>query len=168
MIRAALTALLLAAPAFATDAGKLLIDNYPPESLRLGEEGDVGLSMDIGANGKINGCQVSKTSGYARLDRAACDLMLLHVTRVSPPTKDGRRVAAQREGAIGWRIPPGQPRLNRLPPRSPDTELALAAEKITCAVSPRQGSIGIKQKVCLTRRERDQAQDYARRNRDAL
>ena len=168
MIRFVLAALLLAAPALATDADKLLIDNYPPESLRLGEEGDVGLSMDIGADGKINGCQVARTSGYARLDRAACDIMLLHVTRVNPPTKDGRRVAAQRDGTIGWRIPAGQPRLNRLPPRSPDTELALAAEKITCAVSPRQGSIGIKQKVCLTRRERDLAQDYARRNRDAL
>ena len=168
MIRFALAALLFAVPASATDADRLLIDNYPPESLRLGEEGDVGVAMDIGADGKINGCQVSKTSGYARLDRAACDIMLVHVTRVNPPTKDGRRVAAQREGSIGWRIPAGHARLNRLPPRSPEVDLALAAEKITCAVSARQGSIGIKQKVCLTRRERDLAQDYARRNRDAL
>jgi len=168
MIRLFLAALLLATPVLAIDAERLLVENYPLESLRLGEEGSVGLSMDIGADGKINGCLVSKTSGYARLDRAACDLMLVHVTRVSPPMKDGRRVAAVREGAIEWRIPAGQARLNRLPPRSSDIELALAAEKITCSLSARQGSLGIKQKVCLTRRERDLAQDYARRNRDAL
>lgn len=168
MIRFAIAALLVAAPALATDAERLLIDNYPPESLRLGEEGTVGVAMNVGADGKIVGCQVAATSGYARLDRAACDIMLLHVTRIGPPIKDGRAVAGIKEGRIDWRIPAGQPRLNRLPPRSTDDELALAAEKITCSVSARQGSIGIKQKVCLTRRERDLAQDYARRNRDAL
>lgn len=162
-------ALTTASGAFAAEAEALLRDNYPAESLRLGEEGNVGMALEIGTDGKLRSCTVSRTSGYARLDRAACDIMLIHVGKLNAPVDaKGRRITAVREGSIDWRLPPGTPRPAAAPPRSPDVEIAQAAEKITCTVSARQGSLGIKQKVCLTKADRDRANDYARRNRDAL
>ena len=168
--RAACGALLaLAAPALATDADQLLRDNYPPESLRLGEEGHVGLKLEIDGAGKLMSCMVSQSSGYARLDRASCDVMLIHVIKLKAPAPtDGRRGNAVRDGAIDWQLPPTTPRPATPPPHSPDTELREAAEKITCAVSARQGSILVKTKVCLSKTDRERQQEYARRNRDAL
>ncbi len=158
-----------ATPALATDADKLLADNYPPESRRLGEEGSVGLKLVVDGNGKLVSCTVSQTSGYARLDRASCDIMLIHVVRMVPPKAvDGRRGRAVKEAKIDWTLPAGTPRPPVAPPRSPDAELASAAETITCTTAQRMGSLNLKQKVCLSAADRQRAQDYARRNRDAL
>ncbi len=162
-------AMLAAAPALATDADKLLADNYPRESLRLGEEGSVGLKLGIDGSGKLLSCTVSKSSGYARLDRASCDVMLIHVIKLVPPkATEGRHAHAVKDAQIDWQLPPGTPRPPVAPPRSPDAELAAAAETITCTTAQRMGSVGLKQKVCLSAADRERAQEYARRNRDAL
>ena len=169
--RAVLASLLtlIAMPVLATDADQLLKQNYPPESLRLGEEGNVGLKLEVNRAGRLRSCAVTKSSGYARLDRASCDVMLLHVVKLSEPgASDRGRGTAFREAAIDWHLPAGTPRPPALPPKSPAVELADAAEPITCRVSTKQGSILVKQKVCLSARDHERAEDYARANRSAL
>ena len=165
----AILALTASAPALATDADKLLADNYPPESLRLGEEGSVGLRLGIDGSGKLLSCAVSQSSGYARLDHASCDIMLLHVIKLMPPKAvDGRRANSFKEARIDWQLPAGTRRPPVAPPHSPEVELAAAAATITCTTAQRMGSVGLKQKVCLSAADRERAQEYARRNRDAL
>ena len=44
---------------------------YPSSSLRLGEEGLVGLSLSLGADGKVLDGKVAVSSGFERLDTAA-------------------------------------------------------------------------------------------------
>ncbi|RZL00239.1 MAG: energy transducer TonB, partial [Rubrivivax sp.] len=44
---------------------------YPPASLELGEAGTVTMMLLIDEQGRIKDIQVTKSSGYPRLDRAA-------------------------------------------------------------------------------------------------
>jgi len=46
---------------------------YPPISKRLGEEGVVTLQLAVGADGRVADCRVAKSSGFDRLDNAACN-----------------------------------------------------------------------------------------------
>jgi protein TonB len=43
--------------------------------LRREEEGTVGVAVTIGANGRVTGCSVTRSSGSERLDSAACQGM---------------------------------------------------------------------------------------------
>jgi len=46
--------------------------NYPSRARRTGTEGDVGVTVTIGANGRVSACRVSRSSGENSLDDAAC------------------------------------------------------------------------------------------------
>ena len=43
---------------------------YPSESIKLNEEGTVGIAVLVGTNGKVEDSKVEKSSGFARLDEA--------------------------------------------------------------------------------------------------
>jgi len=47
-------------------------ENYPSRALREETEGNVGVSVSIGANGRVAGCRVVRSSGSSILDDAAC------------------------------------------------------------------------------------------------
>ena len=46
--------------------------DYPAESSALGEEGSVGVRYVVSAMGDVSECDVEGSSGYERLDDAAC------------------------------------------------------------------------------------------------
>ncbi|HTN14699.1 MAG TPA: TonB family protein [Sphingomonadaceae bacterium] len=50
-------------------------ENYPSRAVRSGTEGTVGVSVTVGADGKVSSCRVSSSSGSDVLDEAACDGM---------------------------------------------------------------------------------------------
>jgi protein TonB len=50
-------------------------EDYPPESVRLVEQGAVELKYTIQTDGTVSDCMVTMTSGFARLDEAACTLV---------------------------------------------------------------------------------------------
>ncbi|MDY7097909.1 MAG: energy transducer TonB [Pseudomonadota bacterium] len=47
-------------------------ENYPSRALREEIEGNVGVSVTVGANGRVSGCRVVRSSGSSILDEAAC------------------------------------------------------------------------------------------------
>lgn len=49
-------------------------DSYPAAARRAGAEGRVGVSVEVGANGRVTGCRVVTTSGNEDLDNATCRL----------------------------------------------------------------------------------------------
>jgi protein TonB len=49
--------------------------NYPARALREGTEGTVGVSVTVGADGRVSACSVSSSSGSSALDEAACQGM---------------------------------------------------------------------------------------------
>jgi TonB family protein len=50
-------------------------DDYPAESRRNDEQGTTGFRLTIGADGMVTGCDITMSSGFARLDEAACRVM---------------------------------------------------------------------------------------------
>ena len=47
-------------------------ENYPSRALREEIEGNVGVSVVVGANGRVASCRVTRSSGSSILDDAAC------------------------------------------------------------------------------------------------
>ena len=50
-------------------------DDYPPAALRAEQEGSVGLSCNVNAQGRIENCSVTSSSGASVLDEATCRLV---------------------------------------------------------------------------------------------
>lgn len=86
-----------------TDAGQRNAPpDYPPESRRRGEEGVVRLALRIGIDGRVEGAEVSVSSGFPRLDQAA--LEAARRWRFRPATQGGLPVAATLPTAVHFRL----------------------------------------------------------------
>jgi protein TonB len=64
-----------------------IVENYPSRALREEVEGTVGVSVTVGANGRVSGCRVSRSSGSKVLDDAACKGMTRYA-RFDPALND--------------------------------------------------------------------------------
>jgi protein TonB len=78
------------------------IPDYPQMSRRLGEQGTVVLRVMISPDGRAGEIQLSKSSGHARLDRAAIEAV--REWRFVPALKGGRPVAAWYEWRWEFRL----------------------------------------------------------------
>jgi len=79
-------------PPVATTSHAVTADDYPPVSIRLQEQGKVGIKYTIAADGSVTECAVVGTSGKPRLDDAACK-MVQKRWKFKPATQDGKAVA---------------------------------------------------------------------------
>lgn len=52
-------------------------DDYPPASIRMGEEGRVSVQLAVDATGAVTGCTVTNSSGHPVLDARTCALLTL-------------------------------------------------------------------------------------------
>jgi protein TonB len=64
---------------------------YPTGSIRMEETGVVELELRIGLDGRVRDARVLRSSGHARLDRAAID-EALRAWRFKPATLDGEPI----------------------------------------------------------------------------
>jgi TonB family protein len=83
-------------------------DAYPVEARRAGEQGKVGVELDVDAFGKAIACRIASGSGSAALDKGTCDVALRNA-RLNPALdKNGRPVASiYRSRNVVWRIDGG-------------------------------------------------------------
>jgi len=51
-------------------------DDYPPEAFKNGWEGDVGIKVHVGGDGKPQSCRILHSSGYPVLDVQTCAIVL--------------------------------------------------------------------------------------------
>jgi len=80
-------------------------DDYPPSAIRAEEEGVVGISLRIDAEGRIESCGVTASSGHASLDQATCRLYQRRA-RFTPARDDaGTPIAATFTDRIRWQLP---------------------------------------------------------------
>jgi len=75
---------------------------YPPESVRHGEQGDVVVEIVFSGHGRAESFRVRSSSGYPRLDRAALEAARRSTFRA--PSVDGRPVAAVRSMVYTFQI----------------------------------------------------------------
>ena len=76
---------------------------YPPDSLNNGEEGVVGVSVSVAADGKPLDVIISKSSGYSRLDRAAKQAILRY--RFKPATRGGIPIPYKYHFNVNFKLP---------------------------------------------------------------
>ena len=79
-------------PPVATTSHAVTADDYPPVSIRLQEQGKVAIKYLVKEDGTVGDCNVTTTSGKARLDDAACT-MVKRRWKFKPATQDGKSVA---------------------------------------------------------------------------
>lgn len=139
-----------------------LNDRYPAKSLALGEQGTVHFAVDLDVEARIDSCAVTGSSGYSRLDRATCDLIIAHARFPAAKTEDGKKVATTRTGQVIWKLPEAYARNAALaPPPQTFTVAELEAIKLFCRRTPALNSF-IKEKThCLTHSEWARARSYA-------
>lgn len=101
------------APVYAARAARPLGDragwvseaDYPSRELRLGQSGAVGFVLAVDAAGRVSGCTVTRSSGYAGLDDVTCRLVSRRAR--FEPSRDERGLATPGtyQGTVRWQIP---------------------------------------------------------------
>ena len=137
--------------------GEFIFGKYPPRALAAGEQGAVRFRAEVDAKGNVMGCKVIEGSGFERLDRETCDLIVNHATFKPTLDRDGKARAAVHDGLVNWRIPGAAPaaKVTMIGGKSPD--------EVVCKRMTKTGSLVSHSRLCLTRREWVR---YAEENQD--
>lgn len=87
-----------------TAEGWLGSADYPAAALRRGKEGTTGITWDVTETGAVENCRVTVSSGFAELDKAACDAVIRRAHFAPAKDASGKAVRSTRTQAIGWRL----------------------------------------------------------------
>ena len=83
----------------------VLTDDYPSKALREGAEGVAGFRVVVGSDGRVDACEITRSSGNAQLDEATCKNVTRRA-RFDPATNgDGQKVVGSYSSTVGWQIP---------------------------------------------------------------
>lgn len=85
--------------------GWITTDDYPAAALRQGTTGTVVIAATIGTDGRVHGCEVTRSSGSALLDDTTCRLYARRAHFTPASDADGNPIAAQRTDRFRWQIP---------------------------------------------------------------
>jgi TonB family protein len=80
-------------------------DDYPAAALRENGMGDVGFSLTIGANGRVEDCLVTASSGSPALDQATCRILRARARYIPARDANGNPAQGQDAGRVTWRVP---------------------------------------------------------------
>ena len=80
-------------------------DDYPSRELRNGIEGTTHVRVVVGTAGRAGASEVTRSSGNARLDAAACRNVMSRA-RFDPATDgNGQKVVGSYSSSVRWQIP---------------------------------------------------------------
>lgn len=97
-------------------------DDYPPASMRAGEEGRVSVQLDVDASGMVTGCHVTNSSSHPLLDARTCTILTQRAH--FRPARDvaGQAIAATTSVmSFRWQIPVDTSPISPLPADQPVT-----------------------------------------------
>jgi protein TonB len=80
------------------------LGTYPRESLARGEQGTVVYHVVIDARGHPTECEVTASSGFARLDEATCRMLMDRALFTPSDNGHGGHVRSSYDGKVVWRI----------------------------------------------------------------
>jgi protein TonB len=90
------------------DLGSYVSDgDYPASAIRNEEQGTTRFLLQVGADGKVTGCTVTRSSGSAALDSTACRLMRSRARFTPARDGNGSPTADSVANAIHWVLPAG-------------------------------------------------------------
>jgi TonB family protein len=79
------------------------LENYPPLSRKLHQEGDCVVHVTVESDGTPSNVNVTKSTGYAPLDQAC--LSAIQQAQFTPARQEGKTFAASTDINITWRLP---------------------------------------------------------------
>lgn len=137
--------------------GEFIFSKYPPRALAEREQGSVRFRAEVDAKGNVLACKVTQGSGFERLDRETCDLIVNHATFKPTLDTEGKAREAIHDGIVNWRIPGAPPsaKVALIGGKSPD--------EVVCKRITKTGSLVSHSRLCLTRRDWIR---YAEENQD--
>lgn len=134
---------------------------YPLRAKEAGEEGQVGFRVRIDSKGRPIGCRVTRTSGFPRLDRETCEVILSKAAFGKTYDQQGRAIATTSDGVISWVLSDRDFRHADVT-KQIRTSTITDGEEITCEFTTKPGTLGVKVKLCLTQREWNLTHSLAR------
>jgi TonB family protein len=78
-------------PAIPITSHAVMPGDYPPDSVSRGEQGTVAVQYVISVTGDVADCSVTRSSGFPRLDAAACT-MIRDRWKYRPATEGGKTI----------------------------------------------------------------------------
>lgn len=80
-------------------------NDYPAADLRAGHIGVTGFRLTIGADGKVQACDVIASSGYPSLDSVACTNLRKRAKFIPATDSTGAAVSGSYTNVVRWMIP---------------------------------------------------------------
>ena len=81
------------------------LDDYPMSALARREQGRVEFRLDVGANGRVLGCTITRSSGSSALDATTCRILRSRGRYTPARDSNGMPVGYPVEDAVEWRLP---------------------------------------------------------------
>ena len=86
-------------------AGWATTNDYPSMSIKLEEQGVSKFRVTVGTDGRVEACEILRSSGHARLDAATCKLVTGRA-RFNPATDSkGEKIVGTYTNSISWVLP---------------------------------------------------------------
>jgi protein TonB len=81
--------------------------DYPAAALQARQSGTVRFSLDVGPDGRVTGCTITRSSGSSLLDASTCRLIRARA-RFSPAIDSNGNPAPSRiDQQFTWKLPAG-------------------------------------------------------------
>jgi protein TonB len=80
-------------------------EDYRPRWIMEGMAGSARFALAIDASGRVTNCTVTRSTGFAPLDAATCDLVERRARFDAARDGSGKPVAGSYTGTITWKIP---------------------------------------------------------------
>lgn len=81
------------------------LSDYPRDLMRAGKDGVVHFRLDVDAKGKVSKCTVTRSSGFAELDKATCDAAKKRIKFKPAQDGTGKKLASNFDSKVTWRAP---------------------------------------------------------------
>jgi protein TonB len=86
-------------------SGSISDEDYPASAIRAEAQGTTTIRMTVGADGRVTGCTVARSSGNSALDSTACSLAQRRFRFTPAQDTNGNNVAGTSTRSITWRLP---------------------------------------------------------------
>jgi TonB family protein len=84
-------------------------EDYPPAAADSGQQGTVGFVLDVGVDGRVSACTITRSSGSSSLDSATCRIMRSRARFTPARDSNGNPAASSIEQDVTWALPEGAP-----------------------------------------------------------
>lgn len=79
--------------------------DYKSSWINRGWAGNAGFRLQVGANGRVEGCQITRSTGFAALDEATCALVTKRARFDPARNGAGEKVSGSYSSTVRWQIP---------------------------------------------------------------